>query len=266
MTFTTPIHTNEQSVDRVLGTGLPALLVFWRKECVPCQQLDAALNDLAASYAGKLLIAKIDAQDNPALVQRYGVTQLPELIFVESRAERARACGAASETALRSWLDSLLTGQAGVVAPSGPSIPISARSAPAGATTPNNGHGYATNGHVPSQPTREAGNVPITLTDATFDRLVGQSDKPVLVDFWAPWCGPCRAVAPTVERLAQEFAGRAVVAKLNVDENPRTAQRFGITGIPALFIFERGQVVERLVGAQPFAALRQALVRHVNNS
>jgi thioredoxin 1 len=263
MTFTTPIHTNEQSVDRVLAAGLPALLVFWRKECVPCQQLDAALNDLAASYAGKLLIAKIDMQDNPALVQRYGVAQLPELIFVENRVERARARGAASETALRSWLERLLAGQAGVVAPSGPSIPLNARAAAAGATTPSNGRASATNDHVPRQPTQQAGSV-ATLTDATFDRLVDQSDKPVLIDFWAPWCGPCRAVAPTVERLAQEFAGRAVVAKLNVDENPRTAQRFGITGIPALYIFERGQVVERLVAAQPFTALRQALLRHVD--
>jgi thioredoxin 1 len=103
----------------------------------------------------------------------------------------------------------------------------------------------------------------MTLTDATFDQVIGTSDTPVLVDFWAPWCGPCRAVAPTVAQLAQEFSGRALVAKLNVDENPRTAQRFGITGIPALYIFKRGQVAERLVGAQPASALRQALARHI---
>ncbi len=88
----------------------------------------------------------------------------------------------------------------------------------------------------------------------------------MLVDFWAPWCGPCRAVAPTVEQLAKEFAGQAVVAKLNVDENPRTAQRFGISSIPALYIFNRGQVVERLIGMQPPAALRQALTRHVGRA
>ena len=98
--------------------------------------------------------------------------------------------------------------------------------------------------------------------DAEFDEQAAAS-VPVLVDLWAPWCGPCRAVGPTVDRLAQEFASRATVAKLNVDDNPRTAQRFGISGIPALLIFKRGQVVERLVGAQPPAALRQALARHV---
>ena len=100
------------------------------------------------------------------------------------------------------------------------------------------------------------------LTDATFDKVVGQSEQPVLVDFWAPWCGPCRMIAPAVEQLAREFAGRATVAKLNIDENPRTADRYGIRSIPTLYIFRRGQVVERLVGAQPASALRQALARH----
>ncbi len=100
------------------------------------------------------------------------------------------------------------------------------------------------------------------VTDSNFQAEVLESTEPVLVDFWAPWCGPCRMVAPVVEQLAQEFAGRAVVAKLNTDENQRTAQRFGIMSIPALYIFQRGQVVERLVGAQPAAVLRQALAKY----
>ena len=104
------------------------------------------------------------------------------------------------------------------------------------------------------------------LTDQTFEKVVSQSDKPVLVDFWAPWCGPCRMVAPAVEQLAGEFAGRAVVAKLNVDENPRVSQRFDIRSIPALFVFRRGQVVERIVGAQPASVLRAALEKHCRAS
>lgn len=261
MIFTTPIHTNEQSIDRVLGAGLPVLLVWWRKDSAPSQQLDAALNSLAATYAGKLLIAKIDARDNPALVQRYSVAQLPELIFARNRDEQARVHGAASEASLRAWLESLLAGEASPTPPSGPSVALDGRPS-AEPKAPSSSQQAATNGHARPQPAREASGAPITLTDGTFDQIVGQSDKPVLVDFWAPWCGPCRAVAPSVEQLAQEFAGRAVVAKLNVDENPRTAQRFGITGIPALYIFEQGKVAERLVGAQPLSALRQALGRH----
>ena len=104
---------------------------------------------------------------------------------------------------------------------------------------------------------------PLTLTDANFDQVVAGKGKPVLVDFWAAWCGPCRMVAPAVEQLAREFAGRAVVAKLNVDENPRAAQRFNIMSIPALFIFKDGQVVDRIIGAQPAPVIRERLARHV---
>jgi thioredoxin 1 len=257
MTFTTPIHTNEQSIDRVLGAGLPVLLVFWRKECAPCRQIDPALQSLAAAYANKLLIAKVDTEDNPALARRYRVHQLPELIVINDKSEIARAQGAVGEQALRAWLDGLLVGGSRPTPPRGPSVPLN------GTTAANPGPQHSSNDHGPRPAAQASGGSPITLTDMTFDHVVGASDTPVLVDFWAPWCGPCRAVAPTVERLAQEFAGRALVAKLNVDDNPRTAQRFGITGIPALYIFKRGQVVERLAGAQPAPALRQALARHV---
>jgi thioredoxin 1 len=258
MTFTTPLHTTEQSIERLLKAGLPVLLTFWRKDCAPCQQLDVALGNLARAYAGKLLIAKIDVQDNVGLARRYNVSQLPELVYVKDTSEVSRVQGAASETALRSWLDGLLSGIR-PTSPRGPSMALNGASTAGSSSdraSPSNGHA-ARPAHAPS-------SAPITLTDATFDQVVSRSDIPILVDFWAPWCGPCRAVAPTVERLAQEFAGRAVVAKLNVDENPRIAQRFGITGIPALYVFMRGQIVERLAGAQPAPVLRQALVRHVS--
>ena len=263
MLFDTPIHTNEQSVDRVLGAGLPVLLVFGRKDCAPCQQLDPALARLAAMYAGRALIARVDAQDNPALVRRFGITKLPGLVFVKGGKPVGQASGAAPETALGDWLNYLVAGGAQPALPSGPSIPLDSRPA-SGAPSERAPRGQPASGQ-PKQPaaSRSAGQ-PIVVTDATFDKIVGASAQPVLVDFWAPWCGPCRAVAPTVERLAEEFAGRAVVAKLNVDDNPRTMQRFGIRGIPALYIFKDGQVTERLVGAQPAAVLRQALARHVN--
>ncbi|MCL4828121.1 MAG: thioredoxin [Caldilinea sp.] len=98
------------------------------------------------------------------------------------------------------------------------------------------------------------------LTDATFDQTINQP-LPVLVDFWAPWCGPCRMVAPSVEKLAQEFAGRAVVGKLNVDENQMTAQRYRVMSIPTLIIFKNGQPVDQIVGVQPYPALQQRLAK-----
>lgn len=87
------------------------------------------------------------------------------------------------------------------------------------------------------------------LTDSEFDAAVLKSSIPVLVDFWAPWCGPCRAVAPLVEELAAEYAGKVLVAKMNVDENPATPGKYGIRAIPSFILFKDGQVVEQLTGA-----------------
>ena len=254
MAFTAPIRTGGQSIDRVLQVGLPVLLVFERKSCAPCRQLDPALARLAAEYAGRALVARVDADDDRALAERYGVRSLPGLVFVKDGAPVAQADGAAPEDGLRAWLKHLTSGGGRPPLPSGPSEPLAA-GAKAGGGPRETGRAAPGGGAA-------HGAGPRAVGDADFTSVVEGSAQPVLVDFWAPWCGPCRAVAPSVERLAQEFAGRALVVKLNVDDNPRTAQRFGITGIPALYIFKGGRVVERLVGAQPYPALRQALARH----
>ncbi len=89
------------------------------------------------------------------------------------------------------------------------------------------------------------------LTDATFNEDVLQSDRPVLVDFWAPWCGPCKALGPTIDELAEDQEGRAKVGKLNVDENPETSRHYAISSIPTVVLFHKGEVVERFVGIRP---------------
>lgn len=95
----------------------------------------------------------------------------------------------------------------------------------------------------------------VEITTQNFDDVVVKSDIPVLVDFWATWCGPCRAVAPVVEKLATEYEGRIKVSKLNVDDHGEIAERFGVNSIPSLLLFDKGEVADRLIGAVPQKAI-----------
>jgi thioredoxin 1 len=100
------------------------------------------------------------------------------------------------------------------------------------------------------------------ITTSTFQDTVLKSDKPVLVDFWAPWCGPCRMVGPVVEKLSKDLAATHVVAKINVDEEPELASQFGVQSIPTLLLFKGGKVVAKTVGFQPEPALKQFVLSH----
>ena len=101
------------------------------------------------------------------------------------------------------------------------------------------------------------------VTDASFEEDVLKSDKPVLLDFWAEWCGPCKMIGPILEELAGEYGDKIQIAKMNVDENPATPGKFRIRGIPTLLLFKNGQLVDQLVGAHPKAAISELLTRSV---
>ncbi|MEO1576205.1 MAG: thioredoxin [Pseudomonadota bacterium] len=100
-----------------------------------------------------------------------------------------------------------------------------------------------------------------TVNLDTFDTAVLNADTPVLVDFWAPWCGPCRAIAPVLEELSSDYEGRLTIAKINVDDNQPLAARYGVRSIPTLLLFRNGEVIETLIGAQPKPALSAAIDR-----
>jgi thioredoxin 1 len=108
-----------------------------------------------------------------------------------------------------------------------------------------------------------AGSYTLTFTDSDFDTEVLRSEQPVLVDFWAVWCGPCRQMAPIIDSLAEKYAGKVKIGKLDVDHNPGAAQRFNVRGIPTMLLFKAGHPVEQIVGSVPEARLADTLDHHV---
>ena len=107
-------------------------------------------------------------------------------------------------------------------------------------------------------------NEPVHVTDAAFEKTVLESEIPAIVDFWAPWCGPCRMVAPTLDKLAKEYEGQLLVAKINTDENPEWATKYGVQGIPTMLLVADGKVIHRQVGALPEPMLRDVVTQFLD--
>lgn len=219
--FDTPINSGDLSLDRVLAAGLPVAVLFLPKQ--PAAALEQKMNELARRHAGHLLVARIEAESNPASMHKYNVTTLPTLVGIRSQAVATQSA-AVSAGELEEHVAYLL-GQ-------GPKPAARAEQT-------------------------QAGGKPIAVTDASFARDVMQSKLPVLVDFWAAWCGPCRMVEPSLEHMATDLAGKLRIAKVNVDENQGLAMRHGVQGIPTMLIVKDGKIVDRWSGALPEPALRQ---------
>ncbi len=233
--FDSALTSNDLSLDRVLDAGLPVLMVFHERELPG--DLRQSMDDLARRYAGKALFVLLAHSDAPQGIKRFGVQELPALVTVRS-GKTVSSQGAVTPSDLKAHAAYLLG--------EGP-MPAPRRAA----STP--------------RPSQNPSASPVSVNEMNFDREVLQSDRPVLVDFWAPWCGPCRMVEPTVSALAREQAGSLKVAKVNVDENPSLASRYGAMSIPLMIMVKGGREVDRWVGALPDRALRSRVMRWIQS-
>ncbi len=254
MALDAPVHTDEANLTRVLGVGLPVLLVFWRNGCAPCEQYAPTLEHLARKWAGQALVVKVDANSEPGLISKYAVRYLPSTVFVKSGNPIASAVGALAEPSVEAWVSYLVRGGTQPEVPTGPNLPLAGapRSTPrySGAAGKETRHGE-----------HSVTGVPIVLTDETWDATLRSTRLPILVDFWAAWCAPCKTIAPAVAEIARDYAGRVLVAKLDVDNNPRVAALYSVMSLPTLLIFRDGQVIDQLIGAHPARVIRDHLAR-----
>ncbi len=228
--FDTVLSSSDLSLERVLNAGLPVALIFYERE-IP-EGLRQVLDDMARRYAGRALVVTLNRSDAPQAASRFGVSQLPAVVTVKD-GKTVASRGGISQPDLGPYIAHLLG-----------------------------------EGPLPAQRTAEPGPEgkraasahPVSVSESSFDREVLQSDRPVMVDFWAPWCGPCRMVAPTLEKLAGEQS-KLKIAKVNVDENPGLASRYRTMSIPTMIIFQGGREVDRWVGAMPENTLRSRVAR-----
>jgi len=233
--FDAPIICNDQSLDRLIANHIPTLIIFWNGRGLP-GDVNEQMIKLARDRGEQLIVARVNAQENPQSAGRFAVGQTPLLVALREGEIVARV-----EHPTAADLDEQAQVVIGEAVPKTSSAIDSTTSPPLSAKK-----------NQPGAETR-----PVHVTDATFEAQVLRSDKPVLVDFWAPWCGPCHMIAPVLDKLARDFAGRLRVVKVNVDESPHYAGVYGVQGIPTMLMVQNGVVKDRLVGALPEQYLRQ---------
>ena len=232
--FASVLASNDLSLDRVLGAGLPVVIVFYEKD-LPTD-LRQPMDDLARQYAGRALIVTLARSDAPRAASRFGVRRFPTMVTVRDGITATSQEGV-NPSDLKPHIAYLL-GEAPRPAP-----------------------------RVEHQPQPTASPTktgrPVSVNEAEFEREVLRADLPVLVDFWAPWCGPCHMVAPALESLARDQAKALKVVKVNVDENPGLASRYRAMSIPTMIVIKGGREVDRWVGAIPENAIRSRVARWI---
>lgn len=224
--FDTPITTDDRNISKIISQPLPIIIILHRNDVD--KPLDDAIVKEAKRGAGTILVTRVNADENPDTYGKYGKPVTPAVITLQNGKVKAKG-EQIRPGDFRAYLAHLLN-----------DTPLPTK-APASATG------------NPAQPQ--------VVTDSNFREAVLKSKKPVLVDFWAEWCGPCHSIAPHVNDLAKQYGDKVKVMKMDVDANRVIPSRYQITSIPSLILFQDGQVAERVTGANP-TALRKMVEKY----
>ncbi len=215
--------TDANFKDTALATDTVSVVDFWAEWCGPCRMITPIIEDLAKEYDGKVKVGKLNVDNNPQTAANYGVRSIPTILILKNGEIVDKQVGVTSKAKLAEKIDAVLE------------------------TVSTDGD------QAPAEAAISAG--PVEFTDSNFADSALTSGKVSVVDFWAEWCGPCKALTPIIEELATEFGGKATVGKLNVDDNPETAMKYGVRSIPTVIILKDGEIVDKQVGLATKATL-----------